>query len=147
MLIYLNASAVLQWPIDLSKCIISSAMLCWYIEMYHLFLYQSHIEMLFPCQSHAVPLQWFVSHVNPMPIIPWYTIDEDFKVNGKDTTPPMVSSEDNVGLQESQYVSVYEQVIMFLHMVGHNCRNYLFQDVFQHSRKTVVVTFTPFYVP
>lgn len=40
-------------------------------------------------------------------------------------------------LRDSRYVSVYEQVAMFLLTVGHNCRNFLVQDVFQHSGETV----------
>lgn len=40
-------------------------------------------------------------------------------------------------LKDSLYVSVYEQVAMFLLMIGHKRRNFLIQDVFQHFRETV----------
>lgn len=40
-------------------------------------------------------------------------------------------------LHDSQYISVYEQVAMFLLTIGHNCGNFLVQDVFQYSGQTV----------
>lgn len=40
-------------------------------------------------------------------------------------------------LKDSRYVSGYKQVTMFLLMIGHNCRNILIQDVFQHCKETV----------
>lgn len=48
-------------------------------------------------------------------------------------------------LLDSRYVSVYEQIAMLLLTVWHNCRNFLVQDVFQHSDETISRHFTQFY--
>lgn len=36
-------------------------------------------------------------------------------------------------LKDSRYVSVYENVVMFLLTIEHNCHNILIQNLFQHS--------------
>lgn len=40
-------------------------------------------------------------------------------------------------LLNSRYISVHEQVTMFLLTIGYNCHNFLVQDVFQHSGEMV----------
>ena len=40
-------------------------------------------------------------------------------------------------LKESRHVSIYEQVMMFLLIVGHDTRNRVVQERFQHSGETV----------
>lgn len=37
----------------------------------------------------------------------------------------------------SPYISIYEQVALFLLTIGHNCQNFLIQDVFQYFKDTV----------
>lgn len=43
---------------------------------------------------------------------------------------------------KARLISVYEQVVMFLLMIGHNCRNFLIQDAFQRFGRLRAVTFT-----
>lgn len=40
-------------------------------------------------------------------------------------------------LRNLRYIGVYEQAVMFLLTVRHNCRNFLIQDVFQQSGEMV----------
>lgn len=40
-------------------------------------------------------------------------------------------------VHDSRYISVEEHIAMLLLTIGHNCRNFLVQDVFQHSGEIV----------
>lgn len=51
----------------------------------------------------------------------------------------VLSSEDY--LLNLQYISIYKQVAMFLLIIGNNFRNFLVQDVFQHSAHTFLPLF------
>jgi hypothetical protein len=40
-------------------------------------------------------------------------------------------------LQDTELMDVNEQLVIFLHTIGHNLRNRVLQDKFQHSGETI----------